>query len=139
MKLNKVVTWIESANRKSSIMGEGDRSVRIITGIIIDAEGSLEEREYLVQILKISGPDPAHLTDKVWIKESELRRWPSHERDHFVETTPFERLLQRNKAMKLKHKREKKRLQSFIADMSARRATARRRRQAGGRRLDQNQ
>jgi len=118
-------------------MRDGEGAVRIITGIIIDAEGSLEEREYLVQILKMSGPDPAHLTDKVWIKESELRRWPSHERDHFAETTPFERLLQRNKAMKLKHKREKKRLQSFIADISAGRAAARR--QARRRGFDQNQ
>ena len=87
MQVGELVTWIESVG----VRGNAHKaSARLITGIILRSESSEALTQHKVQILWISGVKPKQVNERVWLSESELRRWKAEEWQHSQRFTPFE-------------------------------------------------
>lgn len=119
MKLNDIVTWMESGNEKDRPIKNGQGRPRILSGLIIDIEDSLGDREFLIHIIEISGPSPEKIYDRIWKKRSEILQGRCRASDHFNPSTPFDRLMERHEAMKLKHKRDRKEMHKIVANVAA--------------------
>lgn len=110
---------MERGNGTNRPIKNGEGVPRIITGIVIDIEDGLEEREFHIHILQISGPNPDRLMDRVWVKRSELRAGRCSKDQHFRPSTPFDRLLERHKAMEARRKHDRKQMQRIVANVAA--------------------
>ena len=94
MRVGELVTWIESVG----VRGNAHKaSARLITGIILRSESSEALTQHKVQILWISGVKPKQVNEKVWLSDSDLRRWKAEEWQHSQRRTPFELARERHK------------------------------------------